>query len=82
MVSVTIPHGVRERAGGLGLHLACGSLGLVVATVALAAWYPALAPAVARALGLLSTTTIVVSLLVGWLALWIGLEFAVARLSR
>jgi hypothetical protein len=82
MVSVTIPHGIRDRAGGLGLHVTCGAVGLVVAVAAVAAWVPAIAEPVSRAFGLLSTTTIVLSLLVCWLVLWIGMEVAVDRLSE
>ena len=82
MVSVTIPHGIRNRAGGLGLHVTCGVVGLAVAFAVVAAWTPTIAEPVSRAFGLLSTTTIVLSLLVCWVALWIGMEVAVDRLSE
>lgn len=74
-------HGSPKRTARQRRHLACGAIGLSVALAVFLVWYPVIA-ALVTVFGMLSSTSIVLLLVTGWLALWVGLEVALYRISE
>lgn len=70
--------GERERRG----NLACGVVGLGVVSALFLTQYTTIVAMVENAFGVLSSTAIVWLFVTAWLVCWLGMELAIAGLSR
>lgn len=76
------PHGLPVGTPERRRDVSCGLVGLCVVAALFLTQYPAIVALADGSLGILASTAIVWVFITAWLVLWIGMEVALARLSR